>query len=155
MLLGLYYETGALASRNDILSVIPFLFKTDLPLNSPLAHLNHIKYDGNNKTSEKAIKKMIKDIKRDACFKNSTDKQTDLCFDEAYMEFISNLNKTEMSLDKERNKKTLKDWALQNNIKNADLYVDDNVKLDIAYFEQFISNRKQNLIKKIKQITGQ
>ena len=47
---------------------------------------------------------------------------------------------------------TLKDWAKENNIKNNELYIGDEVSLDINSFPEFIKSRKDNLLQKLKEL---
>jgi len=83
----IYYESGALSERNDILNVVPFLFSTELPSNCPLAQLNHIKYDSDLKNSEKSMRRLIKDVWKSIKPQQSTEKQIDLLFDNYYPAF--------------------------------------------------------------------
>ena len=65
------------------------------------------------------------------------------CLNLQLLESIQNGNKLETPLI---------EWAKTNNIKNSDLYLDDNVSLDIKCFESFIENRRKNLLSKLKEL---
>ena len=63
-----------------------------------------------------------------------------------------NLQLLEATQNQSKLSSTLKDWASSNNVKNSDLYLDDDVSLDIKDFRDFIENRRKNLLAKLKEI---
>ncbi|GAA0864792.1 DUF262 domain-containing protein [Paraclostridium tenue] len=65
---------------------------------------------------------------------------------------ILNLQLINGRLNESKQDKSLKQWALENNILNEDLYVDSEIELDIEYFEKFIRNRKEKLKNKIRSL---
>lgn len=65
------------------------------------------------------------------------------CLNLQLLESIQNGSKLETPLS---------EWARANNKKNSDLYLDDDISLDVKCFEDFISNRKKNLLAKLKEI---
>ncbi len=96
----IYYEAGALAARRDVVSVIPFLFKTDLPAHTPLSPFHNVRYnDDDRQATEKTLRKMMGDIKQGAGFTNSTEKQMDMLFNEAYPDFVRGVKAVEDALN--------------------------------------------------------
>ena len=67
---------------------------------------------------------------------------------------VLNLQMLEGKTNESKNKTPLIDWCNEKNMTNKDLYVDDNVSLQINDFKDFIENRRKNLISKIKEIIG-
>lgn len=47
---------------------------------------------------------------------------------------------------------SLKDWANNNKKTHRDLFLNDNVSLDIKNFRAFIEDREKNLFDKLKEI---
>lgn len=58
----------------------------------------------------------------------------------------------EETINKSKGDNSLLSWATSNRKSKIDLYVDDDISLDIKDFEAFISSRKKNLTAKLKII---
>lgn len=65
---------------------------------------------------------------------------------------VLNLQLLEETINKSKGDNSLLSWATSNRKSKIDLYVDDDISLDIKDFEAFISSRKKNLTAKLKII---
>lgn len=65
---------------------------------------------------------------------------------------VLNLQLLEETINKSKGDNSLLSWATSNRKSKIDLYVDDDISLDIKDFEAFISSRKKNLTAKLKLI---
>lgn len=72
--------------------------------------------------------------------------------DELYWNSILNLQLLSGDLNRSKNDLSLKEWAEENIIKNRELYLDNDISLEIKDFPKFIDNRKKNLANKIKDV---
>lgn len=68
-----------------------------------------------------------------------------------YWNGVINLQLLNGDLNRSKQDLNLKEWAKKNNISNRELYLDDNVDLDINNFIEFVENRKKNLKIRIKE----
>lgn len=64
---------------------------------------------------------------------------------------ILNLQLLNEYLNTSKQDKSLTNWARDNGIKNRDLFVSENTSLDIAYFKDFINDRRSFLREEIKK----
>lgn len=71
---------------------------------------------------------------------------------DSYWNSILNLQLLNGDLNRSKKDSSLEEWVNKNNIKNSELYLDENINLDIKNFPEFIENRKINLAKKVKDI---
>ncbi len=91
------------------------------------------------------------------------EKLTALSLSETQMAFYSdrknynsvlNLQLLEENKNKSKGDSELSAWVVANNIKISDLYVKPTTSLDILSFEDFIHDRREMLLNKLKQIIG-
>lgn len=65
---------------------------------------------------------------------------------------ILNLQLLNGDLNRSKTNKSLIEWAKENCITNRELYLDDNISLNIEDFKFFIENRKVNLKKELNRL---
>lgn len=72
--------------------------------------------------------------------------------DKSIWNSVLNLQLLSETDNKAKLKSELAKWAESKSIKKSELFVDDDIDLDIKQFKNFIENRKKNLHKKLKDI---
>ena len=65
---------------------------------------------------------------------------------------VSNLQLLIWQINESKNDMPLIEWARKNNISKKSMYLSNNVSLDIKDFKSFISNRRKNIIKFLKNM---
>lgn len=71
-----------------------------------------------------------------------------------YWNSVLNLQLLSNTENESKGDEDLKSWASKANMANKDLYLSPNASLDISDFKSFISDRKKNLSKKLKEIVS-
>ena len=65
---------------------------------------------------------------------------------------MANLQLLNGRKNESKSDKFLKDWVLEENKTNKDLFLSDGISLEIEDFKTFIINRKRNIKNRIKSI---
>lgn len=81
-----------------------------------------------------------------------TDDQMKFYKDKGNYNSVLNLQLLEKSLNESKGSTSLKDWAMANNKTSDDLCIKPTTSLDIKDFEEFIKDRKETLVDKLKTI---
>lgn len=81
---------------------------------------------------------------------NSADEQ--YCMNKEVWNSVKNLQLLSENENKTKLTMSLKDWANNNKKTHRDLFLNDNVSLDIKNFRAFIEDREKNLFDKLKEI---
>ncbi|MGY5139376.1 DUF262 domain-containing protein [Mycoplasmopsis gallinarum] len=78
----------------------------------------------------------------------------EFCKNEDNWNSVLNLQLLSELENKSKGSTSLEEWASNKQIKNKEMYLDDDTSLDIKDFKLFINVRKKNIIKKIKEIVN-
>lgn len=123
---------------NDAYYLLTFLYP-DLDYYNQDFHMDHIHPSSTFRDEE-----LIGEIK--------DEKLREYMSNEIYWNSVLNLQLLNGDLNRSKKDLNLKDWAKENNITNRELFIDEEIGLEIDNFPDFIENRKKNLKTVIKEV---